>query len=376
MPEHDLDRAIDVVRATEVDPELVRRVGDRIQREALGRRRRWFWLALPAAALLLFALWPREEETAAPQALQEAPAPEPSPVLAELRTKRVANVDFPAGQVTLRGALQYVTAVTGRKVELSAKAEEDKGAAEVVLQVDNVTVESLLQKITEPLALTFRVEGDKIVVYDLREMPFDVLAQLRALAADRIVVRTGQFDEIHRVFARYRIPHTRTAKVEGKHRAHAGIVFFDCTRKPPKNHDHGPLRDFVARGGWVVASDWAVSYIQGIDRDMLKVLDVKRLRGDLVTEVTAADRTSPLLRGVLKPDTRLWFEEACAVVRVKGGRVLLQSKARGPVLVERTFGKGRLYFTLAHFHQKRKGADVGAMDRLILNLLEERFVRN
>jgi len=93
-----------------------------------------------------------------------APDPRKEQILNNLSGTRVYAIDWKAGDVTLNSAIAYLRSVTGLNFVLSQKIKEEKADSEIVLKVDNVSVEQVLDLITEPNEMAWRVRNGVVMV--------------------------------------------------------------------------------------------------------------------------------------------------------------------------------------------------------------------
>ncbi len=220
----------------------------------------------------------------------------------------------------------------------------------------------------------------------------DGLERLGGLAADQIVVVEGEYDKMELVLDLYKIPHTTVRRAEVLVNAfpRAKVLCFNCSRKPEDENRRKyseKVREFVARGGWVVTSDWAVDpFLTQTWPDHVQAVETKKRQPDTTIAVHPAHADSPLLRGVFaaRESARWWIEETSTLVQVDPRRVdvlvtsddMLQRFGSAVVVFEFHPAKrsGKVLHLLGHFYQK-DGNRVGlvAMHRLILNFLRERF---
>lgn len=216
------------------------------------------------------------------------------------------------------------------------------------------------------------------------------LGHLRGLPPDRIVVLAGEFDHMEKVLVLYGIPHTVVTREQFRSQRypHAVMLCINCDQLPPPLQRTAlaqAVRRFVADGGWLITSDWAVDpyLLSGWPQHVTEVVAKKREQPDTVVGVRP-QHTSPLLEGVFHPRARAewWLENSSLMVEVnpKLVDVLIVSddmKQRyGASAVAFTWrqDQGRVLHLLGHFYQKdgnRSG--LVAMHRLTLNYLVERF---
>jgi len=93
-----------------------------------------------------------------------APDPRKEQILNTLAATRVFAIDWKAGDVTLSSSIAYLRSVTGLNFVLSQKVKEEKADSEIVLKVDNVSVEQVLDLITEPNEMAWKVRMGVVMV--------------------------------------------------------------------------------------------------------------------------------------------------------------------------------------------------------------------
>jgi len=211
------------------------------------------------------------------------------------------------------------------------------------------------------------------------------LGALRGIAADRIVVRRGEFDHIEKVLALYDVP-CRVVDDEGFRRLALrpdGVVFLNCDRRPAF-FDPEPLRAFVRAGGWLMTTDWALRpYLTECFPELVEESDVRMTGRHRVVPVEAAAPGNPLLAGVFRPRHRtlVWLEDETIFFRLvarSGATLLLRSPAipTRAVAFVAPVGKGRVCHMLTHFWQEDGNLEgLQATHRLILNFLLARLAR-
>jgi tetratricopeptide (TPR) repeat protein len=97
------------------------------------------------------------------------PDPRKEQILNNLAGTRVFAIDWKAGDVTLSGAINYLRSVTGLNFILSQKIKEEKADSEIVLKVDNVSVEQVLDLITEPNEMAWKVNKGVVMILSKEE---------------------------------------------------------------------------------------------------------------------------------------------------------------------------------------------------------------
>ena len=92
------------------------------------------------------------------------PDPRKDQILNTLGGTRVFAIDWKPGDVTLSGAISYLRSVTGLNFVLSQKIKEEKADSEVQLKVDNVAVDQVLDLITEPNEMAWKIRSGVVMV--------------------------------------------------------------------------------------------------------------------------------------------------------------------------------------------------------------------
>jgi len=210
----------------------------------------------------------------------------------------------------------------------------------------------------------------------------------RRVKRTQIVVVQGDFDKIEKVLDLYEWPHTlieRRALLTHRY-AQAKLLFINCGRKPAQPQRRkliSIVKAFVARGGWVVTSDWSIDpYITGSFPDRVRAAKSSRRQPDTTVTVRPMMQ-DPLLSGVFshRAHSAWWLEETSTMVTVSGNVDVLvasdemQRRYGSKVVVFRLrYGSGRVLHLLGHFYQK-DGNRMGlvGMHRLINNVIIQRF---
>jgi hypothetical protein len=139
------------------------------------------------------------------------PDPRKDQILNTLGGTRVFAIDWKAGDVTLNGAVSYLRSVTGLNFVLSQKIKEEKADSEVVLKVDNVSVEQVLDLITEPNEMAWKIRNGVVMVLakdEATEKPVLQFYDVKDLVA-KIQDFPGQ--EINLVPSKYQPPEAAEA---------------------------------------------------------------------------------------------------------------------------------------------------------------------
>ncbi|MHC4547210.1 MAG: hypothetical protein ACYTEZ_00400 [Planctomycetota bacterium] len=129
--------------------------------------------ALPHPDILRFpATWDevsrRRPKTTGPRGFA-APDPRAEQIRNTLAGTPVFEIDWKAGEITLSGAIQYLRSVTGLNFVLSQKVKEEKADTEIELKVDNVAVTQVLDLITEPNEMAWKVRNGVVMILGKEE---------------------------------------------------------------------------------------------------------------------------------------------------------------------------------------------------------------
>ena len=99
----------------------------------------------------------------------QAPDPRSEQILNTLAQKRVYDLKFESGEINLSSAIQYLRSVTGLNFVLSQKVKEDKADSEIDLNLDNVSVRQVLDLITEPNEMAWKIRNGVVMILNKDE---------------------------------------------------------------------------------------------------------------------------------------------------------------------------------------------------------------
>ncbi len=210
------------------------------------------------------------------------------------------------------------------------------------------------------------------------------------LSRENIVVVSGAHDKIEKVLDGYEWPYTLVSREELLLRGHpkARILFINCSNKPPAvqaNKLAELVKKFLARGCWVVTSDWSVEpYLTAAFPTYVQVVGAQRSQRDTTVAVEPAtdDR---LLAGVFGrgAESEWWLEDTTTMVRLVNDKatMLVTSEdmrrryGSGVVAFKFAHGAGVVIHLVGHFYQKDGNLHgLVAMHRLINNVIVERVL--
>ena len=195
-----------------------------------------------------------------------------------------------------------------------------------------------------------------------REAPLDAEA-LAAVEASDVVVVPGAYDHVDRVLEALEMPFTRVGS------AHLGAVelrpeqllVVNCPGQLA-SRDVLRIRDFVAAGGSLFTTDWALRHVlEPAFPDTVAYNE--HPTADDVVRVEIRDAENPFLRGVIDPgeDPLWWLEASSYPIRVldPSVEVLLASTelqgkyGEAPVAVLFRHGQGEVFHMISHYYLQR-----------------------
>jgi gamma-glutamylcyclotransferase (GGCT)/AIG2-like uncharacterized protein YtfP len=195
-----------------------------------------------------------------------------------------------------------------------------------------------------------------------RDAPGDAAA-LEEITADDIVVVAGEYDRAESVFEVLGVPHTLVSPREfGAHRLRPDqLVVVNCPgHLPPRALP--ALRDFVAGGGMLFTTDWALRHVVEPAFPGMVAFNDRPTRDDVV-RIDVADHDDPLVAGVLSDgdDPQWWLEGSSYPIRVESpdvsvliaSRELKERYGEPAVVVRFPFGDGEVVHMISHYYLQR-----------------------
>jgi len=195
------------------------------------------------------------------------------------------------------------------------------------------------------------------------EAPLDAEA-LAAVVASDIVVVSGSYDHVERVLQALEVPY-QTVQPGSFARVNLRpeqLLVVNCPGELTAA-EIIKVRDFVAAGGSLFTTDWALrNVIEPAFPGLVEYND--RPTGDDVIGIEVVDSDSPYLQGVLDGDDnpQWWLEGLSYPIRVldpERVRVLIRSGELGEkygecaVAVVFEFGKGEVFHMISHYYLQR-----------------------
>jgi hypothetical protein len=181
--------------------------------------------------------------------------------------------------------------------------------------------------------------------------------------ADVVVVR-GQYDRVQDVLKVMEIPHRKVnpEEVPALSLTREQMLIVNCSGQVPRAAIP-KIREFVERGGTLMATDWALRHILEPAFPQTVAYN-ERPTADEVVRVEIRDRSHPYLAGVFAPgaDPVWWLEGSSYPIRVLDAsavRVLLASAELGgrygepAIAVHFPVGEGEVLHMISHYYLQR-----------------------
>lgn len=196
-----------------------------------------------------------------------------------------------------------------------------------------------------------------------REAPEDAAALDEVKESDVVVVR-GCFDHVEQVLGALDMPHTaiddrQLARIELRPEQ---LLVVNCPGTVG-GHQIPKIRDFVAAGGSLFTTDWALKHV--VEPCFPGVISYnERPTRDDVVRIEVTDHDNPFLKGVMDgaDDPQWWLEGSSYPIRVEDTervKVLIKSRDLGdrygesPVAVLFEHGEGEVFHMISHYYLQR-----------------------
>ena len=196
-----------------------------------------------------------------------------------------------------------------------------------------------------------------------QEAPLDAAA-LEAVVASDIVVVTGCYDHVEQVLGALEVPYqvAGPGHLDQVALRPEQVLVVNC----PGNVSPAAIvriRDFVAAGGTLFTTDWALrNIVEPAFPGTIEYND--RSTGDEVVRIEVVEAGSPYLVGVLdgENDPQWWLEGSSYPIRVLDAeqvRVLIRSRELGErygeeaIAVVFPYGKGEVFHMISHYYLQR-----------------------
>lgn len=209
----------------------------------------------------------------------------------------------------------------------------------------------------------YRVGGTITRAHMAREAPEQAAALDEVRAADVVVV-PGNFDQVELVLDALGMPYSvvgPTDLVRVRLRPEQ-LLIVNCPGRLERAALH-PLRDFVAAGGSLFTTDWALKHV--IEPAFPGTISYNgRPTADDVVRIEVKEHDNPFLVGVMGPDDdpQWWLEGSSYPVRIHDPervQVLIESRELGekygetPVAVLFRHGDGEVFHMISHYYLQR-----------------------
>ena len=195
-----------------------------------------------------------------------------------------------------------------------------------------------------------------------REVPMDAEA-LAAIEASDIVVVPGIYDHVDLVLEALEMPFTRVeaSNLGAVELRPEQLLVVNCPGQLDPR-DVLRIRDFVAAGGSLFTTDWALRHV--LEPAFPGTLEYnEHPTADDVVRVEIREADNPFLRGVIDPgeDPLWWLEASSYPIRVldPSVEVLLSSTelegkyGEAPVAVLFRHGQGEVFHMISHYFLQR-----------------------
>lgn len=196
-----------------------------------------------------------------------------------------------------------------------------------------------------------------------REAPEDHLA-LEAVRRSDIVVVSDIYDHVEWVLEALDLPYTTvgTHQVGALRLRPEQLLVVNC---PGQTDGRGiaEIRRFVARGGSLFTTDWALRNVIEVAFPGLVAYNQKPT-ADAVVRVEVADHDNPFLKGVMDEgdDPVWWLEGSSYPIRVLDAErvdVLIRSReladqwGEDPIAITFAHGEGEVFHMISHYYLQR-----------------------
>jgi hypothetical protein len=198
----------------------------------------------------------------------------------------------------------------------------------------------------------------------LRSVDPSALSDIESVKQADVIVVQGQYDHIEQVLTLSKTPFTLIApsQLDAAELRPDQIVFINC---PGQIGPHGlrKLTTFVAQGGFLFTTDWALKHV--LEPAFPGFVEYNRkTTADEVVRVEILEADDPFLKSLLGPgdDPQWWLEGSSYPIRIldeKNVRVLVKSKeihdkyGESPVFLTFDYKEGRIYHMISHFYLQR-----------------------
>lgn len=230
-----------------------------------------------------------------------------------------------------------------------------------ILQMSNVTINDSLQ--SNPMQSAYEVSGYMVKERLLSEDKENIKI-IDDISENDLIVVNGTYDHMHLVLSSLRLPFIRISQHQLKDvklEPHQ-TVFVNCATNFPEDQAR-KLTTFVAQGGQLITSDWALKNVLEVGFPGYVSFNEK-LTADEVVRVEVMDKDDPVINGFLDEKTApvWWLEGSSYPIKVLNKdkvKVLIRSNelkdkyGEEAVLIKFNHGKGVVYHMISHFYLQR-----------------------
>lgn len=218
-------------------------------------------------------------------------------------------------------------------------------------------------KSTDPMQTAYSVSG-YMVSERLKQEDGQNEQIIKDISQNDLVVVDGTYDHIHMVLDALKVPFIRISQQNlGRTKLHPHqTVFINCAGSFPAEYTR-QLADFVAKGGQLITTDWALKHV--LEKAFPGYVSYNdKPTGDEVVRIEVMDKKDPVIAGFLdeKTDPVWWLEGSSYPIKVLNKervKVLIRSKelkdkyGEDAVLIRFNYGEGTVYHMISHFYLQR-----------------------
>jgi hypothetical protein len=196
---------------------------------------------------------------------------------------------------------------------------------------------------------------------------------LRSIMPGQVAVFSGTFDQAEQVLAKLGVPVVMNPGERQLMRA--SVAFANCSNTYSSVLLAGAA-DYVARGGWLVSSDWSLHYV--IERSFPDTIRwTQRSTGEEIVGVEPGLNSLWSNVVVLGADPQWWLWGSYPIQVVDSGRVKIEAASHellrrydAPVVAVRfDWERGHVFHVISHFWAKRSAAPTVRHDSSYVDFL-------
>ncbi len=195
------------------------------------------------------------------------------------------------------------------------------------------------------------------------DSPADAEA-LAAVEASDVVVVGGCYDHVERVLDAFEMPYTPLAgsQLRAVNLHSEQLLVVNCPGNLTRS-DLAQIEAFVAAGGSLFTTDWALRHVIGPAFPGTIVYNERPTRDDVV-RVEIRDHDNPFLAGVMdgRDDPQWWLEGSSYPIKVLdqdrvqvliASREMEQKYGAAPIAVIFEHGRGEVFHMVSHYYLQR-----------------------